>query len=222
MSRWPRGFQRAGDDLKRGRRDRYAYYAFDLLHLDGFDLRAAPLIERKRVLEAFLAEANGNSPRILYCEHFQDGAALYEGVCALGLEGVVSKRADAPYRSGRTESWLKVKCLRRERFVVIGFAPEGGGGLAKLRLARRDGRDLIYVGRVGTGWDRKSAVEIRRALTPLSRATCPLVRPIKRADTVWVEPRFEAEVTFTEITSEGMLRLPSFKMLVSGSRRDLP
>jgi bifunctional non-homologous end joining protein LigD len=91
-------------------------------------------------------------------------AQFYDAVCALGLEGVVSKRADAPYRSGRTENWLKIKCLRRERFVVIGFAPEGGGGLAKLRLARREGRALVYVGRVGTGWSRKSAVEIRRVL----------------------------------------------------------
>jgi ATP-dependent DNA ligase len=86
--------------------------------------------------------------------------------------------------------------LRRERFVVVGFAPEGGGGLVKLRLARRDGSALIYVGRVGAGSGRKSAFEIRRVLTPLSRATCPLVRPIKRADTVWVQPRFEAEVVW--------------------------
>jgi hypothetical protein len=104
---------------------------------------------------------------VLYTEHFDDGAALYEAVGALGLEGVVSKRADAPYCSGRTESWLKIKCLRRERFVVVGFAPEDGGGLAKLRLAR---------------------FEIRRALAPLKRTTCPLVRPIRRADTIWLEP----------------------------------
>jgi bifunctional non-homologous end joining protein LigD len=207
-------FNALQDDLKRGQHDRLAYYAFDLLHLDGFDLRSAPLIERKRVLQSFVAEANGRAPRVLYTDHFEDGAALYRAVCALGLEGVVSKRADAPYRSGRTEDWLKIKCLRRERFVVIGFAPEGGGGLAKLRLARREGSALVYVGRVGTGWSRKSAVEIRRALTPHARSTCPLARPIKRADTVWVEPLYEAEVAFTEVTSEGMLRLPSFKVLL--------
>jgi bifunctional non-homologous end joining protein LigD len=144
-------FAQLQDDLKRKRYDRLCYYAFDLLHLDGFDVRGAPLMERKRLLRAFLPEANGRAPRVLYTDHFQDGAALYEAVCALGLEGVVSKRADAPYRSGRTESWVKVKCLRRERFVVVGFVPEGGGGIAKLRLARREGRELIYVGRVGTG-----------------------------------------------------------------------
>ena len=133
-------FNALQDDLKRKRYDRLAYYAFDLLHLDAFDVRCAPLIERKRTLQAFFAEANGRATRVLYVDHYEDGAALYEAVCALGLEGVVSKRSDAPYRSGRTESWLKVKCLRRERFVVIGFAPESGGGIAKLRLARQDGR----------------------------------------------------------------------------------
>jgi bifunctional non-homologous end joining protein LigD len=89
-------FNALQDDLKRKRHDRLAYYAFDLLHLDGFDVRAAPLIERKRVLEAFLAEANGRAPRVLYTEHFEDGVALYDAVCALGLEGVVSKRAGLP------------------------------------------------------------------------------------------------------------------------------
>ena len=93
----------------------------------------------------------------------------------------------------------------------MGFAPEDGGGLAKLRLARRDGDALIYVGRVGAGWSRKAAVEIRRVLGPLARSTCALTRPIKRADTVWVEPRYEAEVAFTEITGDAMVRLPSFK-----------
>jgi bifunctional non-homologous end joining protein LigD len=103
--------------------------------------------------------------------------------------------------------------------VVIGFAPEGGGGLTKLRLARREGRALVYVGRVGTGWDRKGAVEIRRVLTPLATAACPLARPIKRADTVWVQPRYEAEVVFTEITTDGMLRQPSLQALITASPR---
>jgi bifunctional non-homologous end joining protein LigD len=101
-----------------------------------------------------------------------------------------------------------VKCLKRERFVVVGFAPEGRFGIAKLRLARREGSALVYVGRVGTGWDRKTAAAIRRALAPHERPTCPLAKPIKRADTTWVEPRFEANVTYTEITSDGMVRQP--------------
>jgi len=142
-------------------------------------------------------------------------AQTYARASAMGLEGIVSKRADAPYRSGRGEAWLKVKCVKRERFVVVGFAPEGPSGVAKLRLARREGDALVYVGRVGTGWDRKTAAAIQRALAPLARPTCPLAKPIKRADTTWVEPRFEADIAYTEITGEGMLRHPSFKGIVA-------
>jgi bifunctional non-homologous end joining protein LigD len=128
-------FSALQDDLKRGRHERMVYYVFDLLHLDGFDTRAAPLIERKRVLESFLAEAS--APGIMYSEHFVDGADLYARACDLELEGVVSKRSGAPYRSGRTEGWVKVKCARRGRYVVVGFVP-GAGGISALRLGRRD------------------------------------------------------------------------------------
>ena len=118
-------FSAPQDDLKRGRYDRMVYYAFDLMHLDGFDTRVAPLLERKRVLASLLTEAGTNAPRVLYSEHFEDGADLYARAGAMGLEEIVSKRADAPYRSGRGETWLKVKCVKRERFVVVGFAPRG-------------------------------------------------------------------------------------------------
>ena len=96
--------------------------------------------------------------------------------------------------------------------MVVGFAPEGSNGIAKLRLARRDGGALVYVGRVDTGWDRKDAAAIRRALEQLVRAT--LAKPIKRADTVWIEPRYEVEITYAEITDDGILRHPVFKGLV--------
>jgi bifunctional non-homologous end joining protein LigD len=202
------------DDLKRGRYDRMIYYAFDLLHLDGFDTRAAPLIERKRVLQSFLVEADTTAPRVLYSEHFEDGADLYARAFGMSLEGIVSKRADAPYRSGRSEQWIKVKSLKRERFAVVGFVPEGSGGLLKLRLARREDDALVYVGRVGTGWDRETAREIRRALEPLVRPTAPLAKPLKKADTKWVKPRFDAEISYAEITDDGMVRHPAFKRLV--------
>jgi len=211
-------FSALQNDLKRKRYDRMVYYAFDLLHLDGFDTRAAPLIERKRVLQAFLSEAAATAPGILYSEHFENGPDLYARATAMGLEGIISKRANAPYRSGRGEQWLKVKCWKREHFVVIGFVPEGSSGLLKLRLARREGRELVYVGRVGTGWDRKTAGEIRRVLEPLARPTAPLAKPLKKQDTTWVEPRFDAEITYAEITDNGMVRHPSFKRLVQSGR----
>jgi bifunctional non-homologous end joining protein LigD len=189
------------------------YYAFDLLHLDGHDARSAPLIERKRVLQSVLIESGTMAPRVLYSEHFDDGAALYTQATGLGLEGIVSKRADAPYRSGRGEQWVKVKCWKRERFAVVGFVPEGSSGLLKLRLARRGGDALAYVGRVGTGWNPETARDIRRCLEPLARSTPPLAKPLKRADTTWVEPRFDAEIIYVEITGDGMVRHPSFKAL---------
>ncbi len=207
-------FSALQDDLKRGRDDRMAYYAFDLLHLDGFDTRAAPLIERKRVLQSFLAEAGASAPGIIFSQHFEDGADLYNRARALGLEGIVSKRADAPYRSGRSEQWCKVKCWKSERFAVVGFAPEGTDGLLKLRLARREGGRLTYVGAVGTGWDRKAARSIRRALEPHLRPTSPLSKPVKTPDTKWVEPVYDAEIAYSDITARGMVSRPVFKALV--------
>jgi bifunctional non-homologous end joining protein LigD len=155
----------------------------------------------------------GRKIQVLYGEHFEDGADLYARATALGLEGIVSKRADAPYRSGRGEQWVKVKCWKRERFAVIGFVSEGSSGLLKLRLARREGNTLIYVGRVGTGWDREMARDIRASLEPLARSTPPLPKPLKKADTAWLEPRFDAEITYAEIMGDGMVRHPSFKAL---------
>jgi bifunctional non-homologous end joining protein LigD len=133
----------------------------------------------------------------------------------MNLEGIVSKRADAPYRSGRSEQWIKVKCWKQGRFAVIGFVAEGSNGLLKLRLAHREGDALVYVGRVGPGWDRETARAIRRALVPLARATAPLAKPLKKADTTWVEPRLDAEITFAEITDDGMVRHPVFKRLIA-------
>jgi bifunctional non-homologous end joining protein LigD len=207
-------FSALQDDLKRGHQDRMVYYAFDLLHLDGFDTRAAPLIERKRVLQSFLAETGRSAPRVIYSEHFQDGADLYRRALGMGLEGIVSKRADAPYRSGRTEGWCKVKAWKSARFAVVGFVPEGADGLLKLRLARREGDTLIYVGAVGTGWDRKTARSIRRALQPHVRAASPLSKPVKMQDTRWVDPLHDAEIAYSDVTGHGMVSRPVFKTLL--------
>jgi bifunctional non-homologous end joining protein LigD len=129
-------FSALQDDLKQGRHDRMVYYAFDLLYRDGFDTRPASLIDRKRALKSILSEAGATAPRILYSEHFKDGADLYARASAMNLEGIIFKRFDAPYRSGRAEHWIKVKCWKRERFAVVGFVPEGSAEILKLRLAR--------------------------------------------------------------------------------------
>jgi bifunctional non-homologous end joining protein LigD len=183
-------FSALQDDLKRGRHDRMVYYAFDLLHLDGFDTRAAALIDRKRVLQSFLAEAGRSAPRVIYSEHFEDGADLYRRALGMGLEGI-------------------------GRFAVVGFVPEGADGLLKLRLARREGGTLIYVGAVGTGWDRKAARSVRRTLEPHVRAASPLSKPVKMQDTRWVEPLHDAEVAYSDVTTAGLLQRPVFKALVA-------
>ena len=143
-------FEGLQDDLGAGRSDRFVYHAFDILYLDGFDLRPAPLIERKRVLAELLDKRT--SDRLQYVEHLEDedGERVHRNACAMGLEGVVSKLRDAPYRSGRGDIWIKTKCTRRGRFVVVGFDP-APGSIAALRLGReKDGR-LVYAGKVGTG-----------------------------------------------------------------------
>ena len=105
------------------------YYAFDLLHLDGFDTRPAPLLERKRVLQAFLGEAQASAPRVLYSEHFEDGAALYAQAAKLGLEGIVSKRADAPYRSGRGDHWQRTRqCKQQTEHLFLHSGRHFAGG----------------------------------------------------------------------------------------------
>ena len=204
-------FGRLQDDLAVNRTDRMLYYAFDLLWSDGFDLRAAPLIDRKRVLAQILASAPAP---ILYSEHFEiEGEVMYAQACKFGVEGTLSKLRNAPYRSGRGESWIKVKCMQRRRFVVVGFVPEASSAVAALRLGElRDGK-LMYVGKVGTGWGRELSAEMRRTLQPLARPTPPLAERIRKAGTVWVEPRYQADVEFAEITDEGLVRHPSFKGL---------
>ena len=124
---------------------RLLFYAFDLLYLDGFDLRSAPLEGRRRVLAGLIAGAPAG--RILMSETIAEpGAMLLRHACEMGLEGIVAKRADAPYRSGRSDAWLKIKCSKVARFPIIGFVPAAGNSIAALRLGRREGKGLVYVG----------------------------------------------------------------------------
>ena len=208
------------DDLAEGRTDRMLYYAFDLLWLDGFDIRAAPLVDRKRVH----AELLKKPPHpIVYSEHFEiEGAATYVQACRLGVEGTISKVRDAPYRSGRGESWIKVKCWQRRKFVVVGFVPESSAGIAALRLGEMRNGKLMYAGKVGTGWDRAAAADIRRQMDALVRKTSPLDERIRKPDTLWVEPRYEADVAFADMTDDGLVRHPAFHGLSPLVEQRLP
>ena len=199
-----------------------AYVAFDLLFLDGRDLRARPLIERKKALARLL---RGRRGRIRYSEHFDaSGAEVYERACGRGLEGIVSKRKDAPYTAGRGQSWLKTKCVARQEFVIGGYTdPEGARaelGSLLLGVHDRDGR-LVYAGRVGTGFTQATLAALGPRLRRLEQRASPFSpdgpRPPARG-AHWVKPVLVAEVAFTEWTRDGRLRHPAFE----GLREDKP
>ncbi|UDF05300.1 DNA ligase D [Asticcacaulis sp. AND118] len=198
------------------------YYAFDLLHLDGKDLRALPLIERKTRLEK-LFKGNDFGGRVHYSAHFtRDAEDLRDRLCALDQEGLICKRADAPYRSGRNRMWLKVKCHKRQEFVIGGFTlPKSGSkGIGALLIGYYQDGELTYAGKVGTGFTHDSALDLRRRLDLISEKANPfsdIPAEFKRG-AHWVQPRLVAEVQFGEWTSDGRLRHPSFQ----GLREDKP
>jgi bifunctional non-homologous end joining protein LigD len=144
-------------DLKSSRTDRIRYHIFDLLYLNGFDLTGATLSDRKALLHALMARLPAGSP-LRYSEHSdEDAATMLRHACRMGLEGIVSKRKDLPYRSGRGDHWLKIKCTEAQEFVILGYVPSTAGAafVGSLALGYYDHGKLVYAGRVGTGWSRK-------------------------------------------------------------------
>ena len=208
-------FQRLQNALK-GDSSQIALVAFDLLHLDGWDLTRTPLLERKALLERLLEAAPA---ALRYGEHVtQDGAKFFAAACKLGLEGIVAKRASDPYREGeRTRSWLKVKCLQRQEFVIVGFTNPGGSRTAfgALLVATRDEpkAPLRYAGKVGTGFDERTLKRLHALLKPLERRDPPVEKTTARGvsrDVHWVEPQLVAEIAYTEWTGDGRLRHPIY------------
>ena len=186
------------------------FYAFDLLAFDGFDLRALPLSTRKRLLQR-VAPAAGV---IRYLDHFEDeGVVLYQQVQKLGLEGIVAKRGDSPYKSGRSPAWIKIRTRRTEDFVVVGFTePKGSrSGFGALYLGTYHNGELRYSGRAGSGFSEKQLSDVRKTLQSLLRKDAPCSGPLPQGDaTRWVEARLVCEVEYTERTEEGLLRQPVF------------
>ncbi len=194
------------------------FYAFDLLHFDGEDFRDKPLLERKKQLQVLL-EPLKKKQRILYADHVEGSGALFlaEG-CKAGLEGIISKRADAPYRSGRIGDWLKIKCGRRQEFVIGGFVPPTTGmkGIGSLSVGYYQDGKLIYAGRIGTGYSEKVSKDLRQRLDKLTVKTQPFAGKLPRLatkDAIWVKPELVAEIAFTALTGDGNIRHGAFKGL---------
>ena len=207
-------FSALQDALSTGRTDRLIFYAFDLLYLDGYDLRPALLVGRKTALIA-LIPASG---MVRVSEHFEaDGKQVFRHACRLGLEGVVSK-LDAPYRSGRSKGWIKSKCFNRQEFVVAGYVPStvSNTAIGSLVLGYYDDGKLIHAGRVGTGFSHKVADELFRRLDAMTIPKSPFANKLSALDARrvrYVRPELVAEVEFRTWTTDGLIRHSTFRGL---------
>jgi bifunctional non-homologous end joining protein LigD len=204
-------------DLREGRTDRFIYYVFDLLHLDGRDLLDEPLLARKTAL-AGLLNAGGQSKIIRYTDNFEEaGPVILRHACEMGLEGIISKRRNAAYRPGRSDNFIKSKCRGGQEVIVVGYSPSTAlpNAIGALIIALHDGGELRYVGRVGTGYTQKIARELFRKLQPLRSARRPVELPSdeRRKDVVWITPQLVIEVQSAGMTHGGVLRQASFKGL---------
>ncbi|MGH7873890.1 MAG: DNA ligase D [Candidatus Binatia bacterium] len=197
------------------------YFVFDLLHLDGRNLIDEPLLTRKEILKNLLEQAQERKPRdlIRYSEHWLGaGEKLFEQACERSLEGIISKRSDQPYRSGRSRDWLKIKCVHSQEFVIIGFTDPAGArtGFGALLLGVYEEQTLRYAGRVGTGFTSQTLDDLRSRLDRLRQAVSPLREPprgMSAKGVHWIKPELVGEVAFTGWTEDGLLRHPSFQGL---------
>jgi bifunctional non-homologous end joining protein LigD len=211
-------FQRLQNSMEAGRDVGCVYFAFDALFLNGFDVRELPLSERKLLLKGALGQLDNS--RVRFGDHVVgDGPAFFARACQHGLEGIVCKRADSRYASGRGRSWLKVKCLSRQEFVIGGFTEPAGSRrhLGALLVGVLDpSGELSYAGKVGTGFTQASLAELAQRLTPLVQSEPPFANPpsgAERRGVRWVRPSLVAEIAFVERTEEGLVRHASFQGL---------
>jgi DNA ligase D-like protein (predicted ligase) len=190
-------------------------YLFDVLWADGRDVRSEPLLERKRILRDLLSWGDP----LRFAEHRDtDGEAYYREACQLGWEGLIAKRADSPYRAGRNRDWLKFKCLNGQEFVIGGYTdPQRSRvGFGALLLGYYNtGGELVYAGKVGTGFDNETLRRLRVRLGELEQDSTPFQAgpPVRERGVHWVRPELVAEVGFSEWTDAGELRHPRFQGL---------
>ena len=209
-------FQRLQQSIK-GAGTGLIYHIFDLIYIEGFSLTRTPLRDRKRVLAA-LIEPLGDSGMLRYSDHIEgNGAQFFKEACKLGIEGIVSKLADSVYESTRSRSWLKIKCIKRQEFVIAGYTlSDKGIPFSSLILGFYDKGKLIYAGRAGTGYTNAMRVELKKKLDRIATDKRPFAQipkdpGLRRA--IWTEPKLVGEVAFSEWTDEGVIRHPSFQGL---------
>jgi bifunctional non-homologous end joining protein LigD len=198
------------NELK-GKSDKIVLIAFDLLYLNGYDLRKLPLDDRKELLKKLIAKT-----AIQFSESFEvDGPEMFKHACDIGLEGVVSKVRDSRYNSGRGNDWVKKACAQRETLPIAGFALKENR-FDGLYIGRIKGNQLVYAGKIDHGFDKVSTKDLQARLKPLIRTTQPYARKIAHQG-IWVEPSLLAEVEYRTKSAEGKVRHPFFK----GIREDL-
>ena len=190
---------------------------FDLIYIEGFNIQRTPLVERKRVLEEVVASVRSHQV-LRYSDHVEgNGAKFLKQACDFGIEGIVSKLADSPYESTRSHNWQKVKCLRRQEFVIAGYTlSDKGLPFSSLVLGVYEKGKLIYAGRVGTGFSNKLRAELKKMLDRLARPTKPFAEIPRDPDlrrAIWTEPKLVGEVEFSEWTQDNVIRHPSFQGL---------
>ena len=214
-------FQDLQNAIKKGNASRLVYEVFDLLFLNGEDYRTKPLLERKKRLEEVLREAQ--DPSLMYSDHItKNGAEFLNQGCKTGLEGIISKRTDRPYRSGRSTDWLKIKCIQREEFIIGGYTSPSGArqkfGALLIGYYSPEGK-LIYAGRVGTGFSDDVLKDLYLKMSTMKVSKSPFVKPpsMVTKGVQWIQPELVAQVEFSNWTEDGVLRHPSFQ----GLREDL-
>ncbi|SDY11441.1 DNA ligase D [Citreimonas salinaria] len=213
------GFGRLQKAIKLG--GPFHFHAFDLLKRDGEDLTGLPLTNRRAALEELFTDTPPLGLLQLSPVLRGDASDAFDRVCHTGGEGLISKRMDAPYRGGRSTAWEKIKCIKRDEFVVIGWqdSDKKGRPFASLALGIEEAGEMVYAGKIGTGWDADTMDEIAARLKPLARKTAPAPVPAAEARGMnWVTPRLVVEVRYAEVTEDGRLRHPSFE----GLREDKP
>jgi bifunctional non-homologous end joining protein LigD len=219
-------FQQLQNQMKRGDDESLVIYLFDLPYCAGFDLTQTPLVERKELLARLILSTNPkNEGALRYSDHIQGhGESVLLHACRSAMEGVVCKRADSTYQQARSSSWLKVKCLKEQEFVIAGYTKPDGSrvGFGALLLGyHNDKGELVYAGKVGTGFTTQSLRELTAELKKRRIESSPyaaLPKGITRRGVTWVKPELVAQVEFAEWTSDGRLRQPSFQ----GLRDDKP